>query len=72
MIHLKYTIEFRVTLWPCVYVKTIVFMKPKSKNGQYVSPSQFKSKKSWIVLIFFWACVCLYINQINNIKSLEL
>ncbi len=37
MIHLKYTIEFRVT---CVYVKTIMFMKAKSKNGQYVSPLQ--------------------------------
>ncbi len=40
MMHLKYTIEFRVTVCPCVYVKTIMFMKAKSKNGQYVSPSQ--------------------------------
>ncbi len=43
MIHLKYTIEFRVTVCPCVYVKTIMVTKAKSKNGQYVrlvSPSQ--------------------------------
>ncbi len=40
MIHLKYTVEFRVTVCPCVYVKTIMFMKAKSKDGQYVSPSQ--------------------------------
>ncbi len=37
MIHLKYTIEFRVI---CVYVKKDMFMKAKRKNGQYVSPSQ--------------------------------
>ncbi len=40
MIHLKYTIEFSVTVCPCGYVKTIMFMKAKSKNGQYVRPSQ--------------------------------
>ncbi len=40
MIHLKYTIEFRDTVCPCVYVRTIMFMKAKSKNGQHVSPSQ--------------------------------
>ncbi len=60
MIHLKYTIEFRVTLWPCVYVKTIMFMKPKSKNGQYVSPSQFKSKKSWDSFNNFFGPVYVY------------
>ncbi len=31
MIHLKYTIEFRVTVCPCVYVKSIKFMKAKNK-----------------------------------------
>ncbi len=40
VMHLKYTIEFRVTVCPCVYVKTSMFMKAKSKNGQYVSPSK--------------------------------
>ncbi len=40
MMHLKYTIEFRVTVCPCVYVKTIMFMKAKSKHGQYARPSQ--------------------------------
>ncbi len=34
MMYLKYTIEFRVTMCPCVYVNTIMFMKAKSKNGQ--------------------------------------
>ncbi len=49
MIHLKYIIEFRVTVCPCVYVKTIMFMKAKRKTGQYVSPSQ----KIMGCLIFF-------------------
>ncbi len=40
MMNLKNTIEFRVTACPCVYVKTIMFMNAKSKNGEYVSASQ--------------------------------
>ncbi len=31
MIHLKYTIEFKVIVCPCVYVKAIMFMKAKAK-----------------------------------------
>ncbi len=40
MIHMKYTIEFSVTVCPCVYVRKIMFMKAKRLNGQYVCPSQ--------------------------------
>ncbi len=39
--------QFSATVCPCVYVKSIMFMKAKSKNGQYVLPFTFffKEKK---------------------------
>ncbi len=69
-------IHNRVIVCPCVYVKAIMFMKAKSKNGQYVSPLQSLKKKviksHGIVLIFFCDWVCLYINTSNNLKSLTI
>ncbi len=52
------------TVCPCVYVKTIMFMKAKSTNGQYVLPFTFFLRKKvikshGIVLIFF---VTWYVN----------
>ncbi len=66
MMHLKNTIEFRITACPCVYVKTIMFMNAKSKNGEYVI------KTHGIVLILFCDWVCLYINTNTNLKSLTI
>ncbi len=51
MIHLKYTIEFRVTVCPCVYVKTIYVYESQKQKWTVCEPfiifKEKSDKKSW-------------------------
>ncbi len=64
MIHLKYTIEFRVTVCPCVYVKNNYVYEGQKQKWTVCEPftilKEKSDKKSWDSFNIFFVTGYVY------------